>query len=125
MKLNLKRFSEKVKKLTELSQLSQAEMARRIGMQPTHINLFFQGRGDLHGQRLIAVLRELGIDLEKQVNDAIDEIQNSKKETAVRSEFDDLIEDLRSLPRAERESVSLIIGRLGNEKKKYRRGATR
>lgn len=51
--------------------LSQAELARRIGMQPSHLNRFLKGHGDMGSARLISLLGELGVDLERVLNDAI------------------------------------------------------
>ena len=52
--------------------LSQAELARRIGMQPSHLNRFLKGHGDMGSARLISLLSELGVDLEAVVVAAIE-----------------------------------------------------
>lgn len=44
--------------------ISQAELARRVGMQPSHLNRFLKGHGDIRALRLIEILNELGFDLE-------------------------------------------------------------
>lgn len=44
--------------------ISQAELARRVGMQPSHLNRFLKGHGDIRALRFIEILNELGFDLE-------------------------------------------------------------
>lgn len=51
--------------------MSQAELARRIGMQPSHLNRFLKGHGDMGSARLVSLLSELGVDLERVVDEAL------------------------------------------------------
>lgn len=62
---------QKIYQLFNEKGLSQAELARRIGMQPSHLNRFLKGHGDMGSARLISLLQELGVDLEQVLNDAI------------------------------------------------------
>ncbi len=45
--------------------MSQAELARRVGMQPSHLNHFLRGRGDVRVSRLLKILEALDVDLIK------------------------------------------------------------
>ena len=59
---------QKIKQLAVLAGVSQAELARRVGMLPNHLNVFLQGKGDIHSARMVELLSELGIDVEEMLD---------------------------------------------------------
>lgn len=118
----LESFGGRVRELTSLMGLSQAEIARRVGMQASHLNVFMKGRGDLHSLRLMEILKELGIDLEDQLDLAIRR-QRARKSGQHLHDGEDLLTSLQQISRAERESLRRIISRLRKEKRgTFRRG---
>lgn len=68
----------KIYQLLVLRGLSQAELARRIGMQPSHLNRFLKGHGDMGSARLIQLFEELGVDLDQVLSQAIDQCSQSQ-----------------------------------------------
>ena len=64
-------LANKLYQLFGLAGISQAELARRIGMQPSHLNRFLKGHGDMGSSRLLSLLSELGVDLENVLDKAI------------------------------------------------------
>lgn len=116
---SFKRFASKLGQLCKLYGLTQVELAKRLGMQPSHLNIFLRGRSDIHSQRLIEFLEELGISVEEQVDKALAKM---KQEPLMPEE--DLNLSLRRMSRAERESLILIITRLSRERGRQRRTGT-
>lgn len=115
-KANFKRFALKLNQLCKVYGLTQVELAKRLGMQPSHLNIFLRGRSDIHSQRLVELLSEMGISIEEQVDRAL-----AKLVEGARAEDDELAVAFRRMSRAERESLSLIISRLGRERARVRR----
>ena len=115
-KANFKRLSGKLTQLCKHYGLTQVELAKRLGMQPSHLNIYLRGRSDIHSQRLIQLLEEIGISVEDQVDRALERfVQPAEKEE------DRLAVAFRRMSRAERESLSLIISRLGRERARARK----
>lgn len=66
--------TEVLRKLVQLActrGLSQAELARRVGMQPSHLNHFLRGHGDVRSSKLLEILLVLGVDLERHLDEAL------------------------------------------------------
>lgn len=116
----LERFSGQVRELADLLGLSQAEVARRVGMQASHLNVFLKGRGDLHSLRLMEILKELGIDLEEQLETAARRLR-AKRAGRPLQDDEDLLASLQQISRPERESLRLIISRLRQDKRRSAR----
>lgn len=119
----LRRFAAKIKQLTQLSNVTQVELSKRLGIQPSHLNIFFQGRGDIHGQRLIELLLELGVDVESQIDEALarfDDKEGNNSSALTLSGTSSLATQFNRMSRAERESISLIIRRLDQERGRRR-----
>ncbi len=113
-----KRFGDKIKRLAMHSQLTQAELARRVGMQPSHLNLFLQGRGDIHSQRFVDILSELGIDIESQLERYIAQKSgdlSDEKNPGVSAER--VLAKLRKMSKAEMEAIALIVGKISKDQR--------
>lgn len=111
----LKVFAFKVRELIERRGLTQAEVARRLGMQASHLNLFLKGKSDLVSQRLLQLLKELDVDVEQLVDQALEKSTASdpaKLETAEALETENLQNQLLRLPRVDRDSVLNILKKM-------------
>jgi transcriptional regulator with XRE-family HTH domain len=113
---SFKRFTNKLSRLCKASGISQVELSRRLGMQPSHLNIFLRGRSDVHSQRLISLLYELGINIEAHVDAALD-----IRALSPQNDTENLAQSLERVSHSERESLSVIISRLarmaGQEKR--------
>jgi transcriptional regulator with XRE-family HTH domain len=98
------RIPDLLRRLIQRSGLSQAEVARRIGMQPTHLNAFLKGRGDCHSRRVFDLLDELGLSVEEMLLQRLTEAQ---PESSKLSEF-----DTSRLCKGDRSAVVALIRRL-------------
>lgn len=58
---------EQIARRIEYLGVTQAELARRVGMQPSHLNRFLRGHGDIRSYRLMEILAEIGFDLEQMM----------------------------------------------------------
>jgi transcriptional regulator with XRE-family HTH domain len=103
--------------LCKLYGLTQVELSKRLGMQPSHLNIFLRGRSDIHSQRLLELLNELGISVEDQIDAALARLNGQ----APKDPEQDLALYLRRMTRAERESLGMIITRLGRERGRNKR----
>ena len=74
------KYPQKVALLAVLRGISQVELAKRLGMQPSHLNHFLKGRGDVRSAQLLRILRELGIDVEEALNREVAALSGMKLE---------------------------------------------
>lgn len=108
-----KRFIEQIRATLAESGLTQAELARRVGMQPTHLNAFLKGRNDILAQRLTEILLELGLDLS-------DSLKKHRRARLPKNRRDDprtLVAKLARMSPSDVESISVLINRLGDEER--------
>ena len=110
---------QKIKKLSVLMGLSQAELARRVGMLPSHLNVYLQGKGDIHSGRFIEILAECGIDIEELVDKKLAvRIKGDSASAAIDLSVSEAVAKLRRMPRAEVQAISLILGKIGTDRRK-------
>jgi transcriptional regulator with XRE-family HTH domain len=57
--------------LSKNKNISQAEIARRIGISRISVNRFFNGKSELRISDFISMMKVLGYDVERQVNDLL------------------------------------------------------
>lgn len=60
-----KAFHEKLLFLARAKGVSQTVIADGVDMQLSHINRYFNGRGDINSVHFIKILKALGVDLEE------------------------------------------------------------
>ncbi|HMN70087.1 MAG TPA: helix-turn-helix transcriptional regulator [Bdellovibrionales bacterium] len=101
--------------MSKLYGLTQVELSKRVGMQPSHLNIFLKGKSDIHSERLVELLEEIGVSVEDLIDRAL---IRYKKTNAPEERGGDLEEMLRRMSRAEREAVLAIAQRLANERTK-------
>lgn len=61
-------LSQKLALVANLRDLSQADLAKKIGVQPSHLNHYLKGHGDIRSEMLLKILAEVGIHVEDLVN---------------------------------------------------------
>lgn len=61
-------LAQKLALVANLRGLSQARLAKDIGVQASHLNHYLKGHGDVRASLLLKILAELGIDVEQLVN---------------------------------------------------------
>lgn len=108
----LKVFAFKVRELIERRGLTQAEVARRLGMQASHLNLFLKGKSDLVSQRLLQLLKELDVDVEQLVDEALEKTAAPDTASTETTEAENLQNQLLRLPRVDRDSVLNILKKM-------------
>lgn len=64
-------LNEKLLILAKAKNKTQAEIADDLGMQPSHINRYFNGGSDLMASNFVGILKVLGIDVEKLASEEI------------------------------------------------------
>jgi len=69
-------FGAKLSLLANTVGVSQTELADRVGVTPATINRYFNGKRDLHASAFIAVLKELGFDIDQMVSKKMNKISN-------------------------------------------------
>jgi transcriptional regulator with XRE-family HTH domain len=115
----------KLNTLIQLDGVSQAELSRRVGIQPSHLNRYLKGHGDIRSALLISVMEELGIDICEILER---EILRRRPKSIVslgitESESTDQVADLLTrMPSAERRALTLLIQKMSVES---RTGAAR
>jgi transcriptional regulator with XRE-family HTH domain len=65
---NKLKLGEKCALLARLSGLSQAELSRRLSIQPSNLNPFLKGHGDVRAELFVKILQELSVDIEDLMN---------------------------------------------------------
>jgi transcriptional regulator with XRE-family HTH domain len=60
-----KSINEKLLILSKMKGQSQSDIAKDVGMQPSHINRYFNGANDITSSHFVDILKALGIDLEE------------------------------------------------------------
>lgn len=118
--LDRKGICRKIRELTALNGLSQAELARRAGLQPSQLNVYLQGRGDLHSRKLVRILLELGLDIETLLEQRISQRRSAERKLVASSDLTEILEHLRDMPRAESEAISLVVQRMAQESRRRR-----
>lgn len=63
-----------VRELCRRMGVRQRNLAESLGLNPAQVNVYFQGKSEMRADRMIALLKILGIDIEKQVYDKIREL---------------------------------------------------
>lgn len=69
-----------LRELLKLTGITQRELARRLGTTPSHLNLYFTGKSDMHSAKLIEILHVLGIDLDSLIQERIGRILQNEAE---------------------------------------------
>lgn len=64
-------LSQKLALIASLRGTSQARLAKKVGVQASHLNHFLRGHGDVRSALLVEILSELGIDVEQAVNEEL------------------------------------------------------
>lgn len=110
-----KALLEKLNALIKLDGLSQAELARRVGIQPSHLNRFLKGHGDIRSFLFASLLEELGINIAQIIEREF--LQRSSARSTTKSERDSnhIGDLLRGLPSAERRAVAFLVETMANE----------
>ncbi len=62
-----KKLHDKLLILAKAKGITQAEIAKEVGMQPSHINRYFKGSSDLVSEHFVDITRVLGIDIDYTV----------------------------------------------------------
>lgn len=94
-----------LRELLRLSNLTQRDLARGLGVRPSHLNLYFTEKSDMHSHKLIDMLDMLGIDVRAQLAERIAEL---KKEPA-KAVSAHLLMKLEGIRDFNRESLARII----------------
>jgi transcriptional regulator with XRE-family HTH domain len=71
-------LANKLANLAKLRGTSQARLARSLEMQPSHLNHFLKGHGDVRSASLVNILSELGIDLEAIVDKELAKVRGEE-----------------------------------------------
>jgi transcriptional regulator with XRE-family HTH domain len=66
-----KSLGEKLSVLAKSSDRKQSEISESLGMPASQLNRFFRGRSDVNSSNLAAILRELGIDLDRIISERV------------------------------------------------------
>lgn len=61
-------LANKIGILAGLIGMTQAELARRLSLQPSNLNHYLKGHGDVRAELFVRILRELGVDVEDLLN---------------------------------------------------------
>ena len=69
--MGAKPLNEKLLILAKAKDLTQSRIASEVGMQPSHINRYFNGASDITSGHFVDILRVLGIDVEKQTSEQL------------------------------------------------------
>lgn len=97
-----------LRELLSSAHVTQKDLALGLGMKPSHINLYFKGKSDIHSRKLVSILKMLGIDLESLVRERIEML--SRNEGKVSSE--NLFSKLDQVKDFNREPLLRIIKHL-------------
>ncbi|MGZ3769345.1 MAG: helix-turn-helix domain-containing protein [Bdellovibrio sp.] len=62
---------DKISDLMRLKNVTQAEISERIGVSKPTISNFFQGKSDLRAKSLEQILKYLGVDIVRAINETI------------------------------------------------------
>ena len=65
-----------LRELMKLTGLTQRDLAQHLNTTPSHLNLYFKNKSDMHASKLIETLHFLGIDLKAIVESRIDSLKN-------------------------------------------------
>ena len=111
---NISNFGERLKELRMQKDLSQAELGKKIGVQPTHIGRYERGE-------TLPTANALSI-LAKALNVSIDYLLHGITENAVTTEFEDsefltMFKESEQLPQDEKEIIKRFLGAFLNNKK--------
>ena len=71
-------LAQKIARLAKLRGTSQARLARALEMQPSHLNHFLRGHGDIRSASLVNILTELGIDLDSILEKELAKVQGAE-----------------------------------------------
>lgn len=100
-----------VRELCRLMGIRQKELAASLNMKPAQMNVYFQGKAEMRAERMIELLKILGLDIEKQIQDKINEMGGESK-TANSSK---ILASMGGLHETNRKSLLKIIKMLGAE----------
>src|SRR4051812_43889040 len=54
--------------LAQVSGMSQASLARKLGLKPSNLNHYLKGHGDIRAETFVRLLKELNVDIEEILN---------------------------------------------------------
>jgi transcriptional regulator with XRE-family HTH domain len=69
----------KLRTLLRLTHVTQRDIAAALEIQPSQLNVYFTGKGDMHSKKLIRLLEVLGVDLNEILEQRIRELQHSNE----------------------------------------------
>lgn len=93
-------FHALLKELAREFNLSQKDLGKSVGMTPSHISLFLNGKLDLQSKKFIHLLKALGIDVEQLLIEKLQSLSSQKSSSNTDSirlqvKIDHLSEDHR------------------------------
>lgn len=62
---------EKLLRLAQFQGITQTEIAKKSGMQLSHVNRYFNGRSDITSAHLIKIMKVLGVDFNEIIADKV------------------------------------------------------
>lgn len=69
----------RVKLLAQLTGISQKDLALNLGLKPSQMNLYFNEKAEMKANRLVDLLRVLGVDVESLIEEKIKALESSSE----------------------------------------------
>jgi transcriptional regulator with XRE-family HTH domain len=81
MKSSRSKRSEEVvnglRDLLKLTGLTQRDLAKHLSTTPSHLNLYFKNKSDMHSAKLVETLHFLGIDLASLIDERVSTLKKA------------------------------------------------
>ena len=111
-------LGERIKLLLAQRGLSQSELARRVGLRQSTMNMLANGRSQ-GSKHLHKIARELGT-TPAYLTGETDDPTGERRELELSSEEQRLLEIYRELPKKDRAALKLLIARMVQDETKER-----
>lgn len=108
-----KNIGEMIAILIKSKDITQTDLAEKIGVPHSQINPFLRGHKDVYASSLVAVLKEVGIDVEAQLKEKL-KIENQIDPTSFKTKRDSFLYLFENLKEQSQETViSQMLWQLG------------
>ncbi len=82
-----KNIGEMIAILIKSKDITQTELAEKLGVPHSQINPFLRGHKDVYASTLVSVLKEIGIDVENQLKEKL-KLENNIEQTDLKTPSD-------------------------------------
>lgn len=93
-------FHSQIKAIIRAAHLTQKDLGKSVGMTPSHISLFLNGKLDLQSRKLIRLLEALGVDIHNILKQRLEELSSPQDSDSdllrMKVKFDHLPENHRA-----------------------------